>query len=55
MLQLLTYLFKDRPVKLLPIHGVLLYLPVPSVHNIAMLAAQYKATAVWDGVGHSQR
>ena len=50
----LTYLLKDSPVKLLPIHGVLLYLPVTGVHYVAVLAAQNEAAAVRDGVCHPQ-
>lgn len=50
----LTYLLKDSPVKHLPIHRVLLYLPVAGVHYVAVLAAQNETTAVGDGVCHPQ-
>jgi len=50
----LTYLLKDSPVEHLPIHRVLLYLPVAGVHYIAVLAAQNETAAVRDGVSHPQ-
>ena len=49
-----TYTLKERPVEYLPINRVLFNLPVSSVHDVAMLAAHDQATAVWNGVGHSQ-
>jgi len=50
----LTYLLKDSPVKHLPIYRVLLYLPVTSMHNVAVLAAQNETAAVRDRVCHPQ-
>lgn len=52
--ELPTNFLKDSSVKLLAVHRVLFYLPVPSVHNAAMLAAQDEAAAVWNAVCHSQ-
>ena len=49
-----THVFKGGPVKLLAIHWVLLNLPVASVHDVAMLAAQDQPTAVWNGMSHPQ-
>jgi hypothetical protein len=51
----LTEQVKRCPVKHLAIHGIFVDLPIPRVHNGAVLAAHDEAAAVRDGVRHSQR
>ena len=49
----LTDSFKGGSVELFSVHGVLINLPVTRVHNVAVLTSQDHATAVWDGMCHS--
>ena len=51
----LTDSLKGAAVKLVSVHRVLIDLPVPCVHNVAVLAPQDHAATVRNGVRHSDR